>query len=1203
MSGHRPSCSLLLVLLLSIPAFAGIIHVPADQPTIQAGIDASSDGDTVLVSPGTYYENISFNGKAITVTSSSGPGTTVVDGQQLGPVVTFASNETRASVLSGFTLTNGYGTFNAGYQGGGILMQGASPTIQGNVIASNAACAEGMGLASSGGGPLIQNNIIQGNTQSGCSGGPGGGGLYVSGNSDLEIIGNVIIGNSDYSGGGAMAIYGATGLVVSNNVISSNQGGGIYLYSNPGDGVFVQNLITNNTSGPGFSWQNPPAVVVSNTITGNSGPYYGGASEVSAGQMNSSVTMENNLLVGTADRPALSCGSYDASNPPVMTNNDVFSAGGSGYDSSCPNLTGVSGNIEADPLFAALLSDNYRLQIGSPAINAGNNSAPNLPQTDFAGDPRIANNVVDIGVDEYVRKSVLTLSTYSVVYAAQAVGSTSAPQVVTLTNHGTKPVAFNLIAAGSSFSQTNTCRSSLAAGASCQISVSFVPLIGGQIHSVLGIFTDATLNPQAVFLNGTGLAPQVQIYANFYFYNQVIGTQNTQTGTLTNTGQAPLLIKSIVYSGAADFVESNNCPITPNNLAVGASCTVSVTYTPTVIGNESGTITFNDNALPSPQNVYVNGSSVSAGIPTLAPTSLTFPVTLIGQSSPQQTATLTNTGTGPFAIQNIYSYGDFPQTNDCPGSLAVGASCTLTVTFTPTNQGNEYGYLYVYTDSAYFQVSLQATGTGQAPVPTISSLSLSSIAAGSPDTQVTVTGAGFVYASRVLWNGVALPYSYEYGNTQINFTIPAANLANSGTNQITVFTPEPGGGTSNSVPFTVYTPINYAFQSVAYKYRAITGTNLNLTYFSAANLTAPFPIQFGGGSFDNMTVGAGGTISFSGFAYEYNSPIPTNQTLTLVAPFWANLYPWISGNDHNVFWAVTGTAPSRELIIEWRNVAYCCYALGNTVKFEVVFFEGSSNIQFNYADTLFGGSQASNDNGATASVGVQVTPSLGTQYSFNTPSLASKTSFLWYPNAPTATVSTNTVDFGYHTIGNASRPRKFTLTNGGLAPLDISGVSISNPDFSQTNNCGATVAPGKSCAFLVTFSPTQPVAETAILSINDNAVNSPQTVSLSGIGAIQPIVVFPIQLNFGGVTVGQSSTLPVTLANAANTKLMIEQITTSAAAFVVNHNCGVSLAPGASCTVNVTFTPTQPGTVTGKLLMGLNRKAVVSEAKLSGNGQ
>ena len=177
------------------------------------------------------------------------------------------------------------------------------------------------------------------------------------------------------------------------------------------------------------------------------------------------------------------------------------------------------------------------------------------------------------------------------------------------------------------------------------------------------------------------------------------------------------------------------------------------------------------------------------------------------------------------------------------------------------------------------------------------------------------------------------------------------------------------------------------------------------------------------------------------------------------------------------------------------------------------------------------------------------------------------------------------------------------MTNGGFAPLNIASIGIDNSDFAQTNNCGPTLDAGKSCTFLVTFNPSQPVSETATLSISDNGVNSPQTVSLSGIGAIQPIVVFPIQLNFGGVTVGQSSTLPVTLANAANAKLTIQEIATTSAVFVADNNCGVELGPGASCTINVTFTPTQTGRTSAQLVMGLNNKVAVSEAKLTGNGQ
>ena len=86
------------------------------------------------------------------------------------------------------------------------------------------------------------------------------------------------------------------------------------------------------------------------------------------------------------------------------------------------------------------------------------------------------------------------------------------------------------------------------------------------------VFTSATLNPEAITLLGTGLAPQIQIGCCFSFYGQIIGTTNTESETITNTGQAPLLISSIVYSGPTDFIETNNCPIAPNTLAVGASC-------------------------------------------------------------------------------------------------------------------------------------------------------------------------------------------------------------------------------------------------------------------------------------------------------------------------------------------------------------------------------------------------------------------------------------------------------------------------------------------------------------------------------------------------------------------------------------------------------------------------------------------------------
>ena len=111
---------LLLFALVVVPCvLASTINVPKDQPTIQAGINAANNGDTVLVAPGKYVENINFNGKAITVTSANGPKVTIIDGDTVEPVVLFTTNEDTHSVLNGFTLQNGGG--NTTRQGAGFL--------------------------------------------------------------------------------------------------------------------------------------------------------------------------------------------------------------------------------------------------------------------------------------------------------------------------------------------------------------------------------------------------------------------------------------------------------------------------------------------------------------------------------------------------------------------------------------------------------------------------------------------------------------------------------------------------------------------------------------------------------------------------------------------------------------------------------------------------------------------------------------------------------------------------------------------------------------------------------------------------------------------------------------------------------------------------------------------------------------------------
>jgi subtilisin family serine protease len=199
---------------------------------------------------------------------------------------------------------------------------------------------------------------------------------------------------------------------------------------------------------------------------------------------------------------------------------------------------------------------------------------------------------------------------------------------------------------------------------------------------------------------------------------------------------------------------------------------------------------------------------------------------------------------------------------------------------------------------------------------------------------------------------------------------------------------------SSTVTVHALSPTSYTVQSTAFAYRTITGTNLNLGDDTSAVLAAPFAINFGGGLFNTLYVSSNGAVNVTGPNNIYdNAPLPSAKAESLVAALWDDLKP-LPNTDANVFWAVTGLAPNRELVIEWRNVGpFDCPSLGGT--FQVVFFEGLADILFNYADTIFGGACASADRGAEATVGVQTSPSVARQYSHNSASVNDGTALLW----------------------------------------------------------------------------------------------------------------------------------------------------------------------------------------------------------------
>jgi hypothetical protein len=451
------------------------INVPADAPTIQAAINEASNGDTVLVAPGTYKENINFNGKAITVKGAGADSATILDGQAQAAVVTFDSGEGRNSVLSNLTIQNGAATNTpADYPivgAGGIYVNGAAPTIEENVIQNNFSC--GIGIFD--GAPLIEGNTINGTAfkafeacgaQSGLSYDYPADGVaifqagYASDGQQTEIIGNTIENNTGGGPGELGASYtispsgiylvdGGTTLI-EDNIIAHNwsdSSPGIEVY---GDSVpaIIQNLIYGNIEnqnnviaplsdfGAGMSigpqlnvFKNAQLLIVNNTVVGNQEVYLPGlpgastgGTQVAVSENAGQIEFANNIIIGPSGNGSHSAiqffpGPDRTIHIPKFDHNDVFVAAGvppytcsSGTAVACDQQTGMNGNISTDPLFASSSSTGqylYQLQLQSPAVDSGDNNAPDIPAEDILGQPRIQNAkglataVIDMGVYEY----------------------------------------------------------------------------------------------------------------------------------------------------------------------------------------------------------------------------------------------------------------------------------------------------------------------------------------------------------------------------------------------------------------------------------------------------------------------------------------------------------------------------------------------------------------------------------------------------------------------------------------------------------------------------------------------------------------------------------------------------------------------------------------------------------------------------------
>jgi hypothetical protein len=848
----------------------------------------------------------------------------------------------------------------------------------------------------------------------------------------------------------------------------------------------------------------------------------------------------------------------------------------------------------------------------------------------------------------------------SLTFSRQAVGTTSSSQAIVLTAAGGATLSISNISVtgteSGDFAETNTCGSSVAQGTNCTISVTFTPTASGTRTASLTVADDATGSPQSIPLTGTGSGAAVSLApTSLTFVSQSLGTTSAPQGvTLTNTGSSTLTITSISITGTnqGDFGQTNTCG---SSVAVGANCTINVTFTPTATGTRTAAVSIANNATGSPQTVSLTGTGASAGNPaaSLSPTSLTFPLQVIGKSGTPQVVTLTNTGTGTLSITSISVTADpkeFSETNTCPASLAPGANCTISVTYTAKQSSPpaSSGTLSISDNAASSPqtVALSGTGTFVQRVPT--SLTFASQPVGSPSAAQTVTltntqpNQTLAIAPSITGSN---PGDFAETNTCGGSVAPGASCTFSvtftptaaGTRSAALSIADAGGGSPQTVtltgtgagaPAVTFAPTSLTFAgqgvdtSSAPQSVTLTNTGSAALSITSVSITGANAGDFGQTNTCGTSVAAGASCGISvTFTPATTGPLTASLTIADNA----------GGGSATQTVALSGTgatAPTAGL--SPSTMTFGSQAVGSTSSAQVATLTNtggsaltisSIGITGPFAKTSTCGSSLAA--GASCTVSVTFSPATATATSgtltvsdnaAGSPQTVTLTGTGITP--PGASLSPASIAFSpSQVVGTPSAARTVTLTNTGGGTLTITSLSLTNGSFVETSasTCGTSLAPSAACTIAIEFKPLVAGTISGSLMVADNAPNSPQSVTLTGPGVAAGVGFQPSTgLVFPGEPLNTSSAPQyVTLTNTSSTTaLSISSIAitgANASDFSIGSNtCPMSsvstLAAGGTCKISVSFSPTTGGSLSASLTVNDSAPGSPHSLQLSGAG-
>ena len=643
----------------------------------------------------------------------------------------------------------------------------------------------------------------------------------------------------------------------------------------------------------------------------------------------------------------------------------------------------------------------------------------------------------------------------------------SASLTTQVRNTGTAPLSVSAInrctspATSAEFTWAPAAPFSVNPGASATLTVSYAPSAAGMDTGCLALTSNASNGPTTnLAVSGTGAVPPAPRIAvsppSLAFGNVTVATSSPMSLTISNTGNAPLTGTIALGSGtSAEFTFSPSS----FNVAAGGSQAVTVTYAPSAVGADTGSLVVSSNDASNPSvSVALSGTGVAAPAPNIAlsPPSLSFGTVNVGGSA-SLTTQVQNTGTAPLIVNAIAlctspaTSPEFGWSPGAPFTVAAGGSTTVTVTYTPTAAGADSGCLaFSSNDLAKPTVTLSVSGTGQLPAAPRIAVAPSSL----PFGNVTVGGSSSL--TFTISNGGNAPLTgtvARAGGTSAEYTFSPAsfNVAAGGSQVVTVTYAPTGAGTDTGS--LAVSSNDTANPSVAV---ALSGTGVTVP--TPAIALAPASLSFG-------TVVLGTSASLAAQIRNSGTAVLEVTSIALCA-----------GTSGEFAWA-----PPAPLSVP----------PGQSAVLTVTYTPSAAAADSGCLAI------ASNDPASpTVNLGVSGT---GAAQAF-----------------PAIALAPDSLDFGTVTIGG-SASRTTQVQNTGNATLNVLGISLCSGTparFTWSPAAPIAVAPGQGATLTVTYQPTDAVVDSGCLAIaSDDPQNATVDLSVTGTGSQTPVAGLDIDIH------------------------------------------------------------------------------------------